>query len=104
MDVGVKSTAYTFGTVLALYLLGLGAGSLLGGRRAERLERPLEAFLDLQLLLLATAGGALALVARLPPRWPLYGGLVDYWQSEAFFHLGADWSARLLATLYGLFP
>src|SRR5574341_538405 len=26
MDVGVKSTAYTFGTVLALYLLGLGAG------------------------------------------------------------------------------
>jgi spermidine synthase len=104
MDVGVKSTAYTFGTVLALYLLGLGAGSLAGGRRAERLERPLEAFLDLQLLLLVTAGGALALMARLPPRTPLYRGLFDYWQSEAFFHLGADWSPSLLATLYGLFP
>jgi spermidine synthase len=104
MDVGVKSTAYTFGTVLALYLLGLGAGTLVGGRRAERLERPLEAFLDLQLLLLATAGGALALLTRLPPQAPLYGGLVDYWRSEAFFHLGADWSPRLLATLYGLFP
>jgi SAM-dependent methyltransferase len=104
MDVGVKSTAYTFGSVLALYLLGLGAGSLVGGRRAERLERPLEAFLDLQLLLLVTAGGALALVARLPPQTPLYGALVDYWRSEAFFHLGADWSPRLLASLYGLFP
>ena len=56
MDVAVKSTAYTFGTVLALYLLGLGLGSLVGGRRAARLERPLAAFLDLQLLLLASAG------------------------------------------------
>ena len=63
MDVGVKSTAYTFGTVLSLYLLGLGAGSLVGGRRAARLERPLAAFLDFQLLLLGAAGAALALVA-----------------------------------------
>ncbi len=104
MDVAVKSTAYTFGSVLALYLLGLGAGSLVGGRRAERLERPLETFLDLQLLLLASAGGALALLARLPPQTPLYARLFDYWRHEAFFHLGADWSPSLLATLYALLP
>ena len=73
MDVAVKSTAYTFGTVLALYLLGLGAGSLVGGRASPpRLARPLEAFLDLQLLLLASAGLALALLARLPPELPVY--------------------------------
>ena len=68
MDVGVKSTAYTFGTVLCLYLLGLGAGSLVGGRRAERLARPLEAFLDYQLLLIACAGAAVALLVEVAPR------------------------------------
>jgi len=104
MDVGVKSTAYTFGTVLALYLLGLGAGSLAGGRLAGRLPRPLTAFLDLQLLLLACAGTALALVARLPPGAPVYRLLFDYWRHEAFFHLGADWSFTSLASLYFVLP
>jgi spermidine synthase len=104
MDVAVKSTAYTFGTVLALYLLGLGLGSLVGGRRAARLERPLVAFLDLQLLLLVCAGLALALVARLPPATPVYGFFFDYWRHEPFFHLGADWTLSTLAGLYGLLP
>ena len=104
MDVAVKSTAYTFGTVLALYLLGLGLGSLVGGRRAARLERPLVAFLDLQLLLLASAGTALVLLARLPSATPVYGFFFDYWRNEPFFHLGADWTPRTLAGLYGLLP
>ena len=104
MEVGVKSTAYTFGTVLCLYLLGLGAGSLIGGRRAERLARPLEAFLDYQLLLIACAGVALALVARLPTGTPVYRWFFDYWRHEGFFHLGADWDVGALARLYGLLP
>ncbi len=104
MDVGVKSTAYTFGTVLSLYLLGLGTGSLVGGRRAARLERPLEAFLDFQLLLLACSGGALALLVALPPQTPVYGWLFEYWRQEPFFHLGADWNVASLTRLYGLLP
>jgi predicted membrane-bound spermidine synthase len=104
MDVGVKSTAYTFGTVLSLYLLGLGAGSLVGGRRASRLERPLQAFLDFQLLLLGCAGGALALVAGLPPATPGYSWFFEYWRQEPFFHLGADWNAATLLRLYALLP
>jgi spermidine synthase len=104
MDVGVKSTAYTFGTVLCLYLLGLGTGSLVGGRHAERLARPLVAFLDYQLLLIAGAGAAVALVAGLPPTTPVYGWLFDYWRHEPFFHLGADWNVGALARLYGLLP
>ena len=104
MDVGVKSTAYTFGTVLSLYLLGLGAGSLMGGRRAARLERPLQAFLDFQLLLLGCAGGALALVAGLPPATPGYSWFFEYWRQEPFFHLGADWNAATLLRLYALLP
>ena len=104
VDVGVKSTAFTFGTVLCLYLLGLGAGSLVGGTRAARLARPLEAFLDYQLLLLALAGGAVALVAWLPPTFPVYRWFVDYWRHDPFFQLGADWNASTLARLYGLLP
>jgi spermidine synthase/uncharacterized membrane protein YecN with MAPEG domain len=104
MDVGVKSTAYTFGTVLALYLLGLGAGSLVGGRRASRLERPLVSFLDYQLLLVVAAGAGLALVATLPAGTPVYSVLVAYWRDEGFFHLGADWTAGTLLRLYGLLP
>lgn len=104
MEVGVKSTAYTFGTVLCTYLLGLGAGSLVGGRRAERLARPLEAFLDYQLLLIACAGAAVALVAGLPPATPVYRWFFDYWRHDPFFQLGADWNAGALARLYGLLP
>jgi spermidine synthase len=104
VEVGVKSTAYTFGTVLCLYLLGLGAGSLVGGRHAERLARPLDAFLDYQVLLLVCAGGAVALVASLAPATPVYAWLFDYWRHEPFFHLGADWNAGALARLYFLFP
>jgi spermidine synthase len=104
MDVGVKSTAFTFGTVLCIYLLGLGAGSLVGGRRAARLARPLDAFLDYQLLLLATAGGAVALLAWLPAGTPVYRWFFDYWRQDPFFELGADWNAGALARLYGLLP
>jgi spermidine synthase len=104
MDVGVKSTAYTFGTVLALYLLGLGAGSLWGARRAPALERPLASFLDLQLLLLGSAGLAFVLVAFLPTGTPAYHGLFEYWKSDAFFHLGADWRLGPLLRLYALLP
>lgn len=104
MDVAVKSTAFTFGTVLCLYLLGVGVGSLVGGRRAARLARPLEAFLDYQLLLLALAGGAVALLARLPPATPVYRWFFDYWQHDPFFQLGADWNVSALLGLYGLLP
>ena len=104
MDVGVKSTAFTFGTVLCIFLLGLGAGSLVGGRRAARLARPLEAFLDYQLLLLAVAGGAVVLLARLPPGMPAYQWFFDYWRQDPFFQLGADWDGGALARLYGLLP
>jgi predicted membrane-bound spermidine synthase len=104
VEVGVKSTAFTFGTVLCVYLLGLGVGSLVGGRHAARLARPLPAFLDYQLMLLATAGGAVALLAWLPPATPVYRWFFDYWRQDPFFQLGADWNAGALARLYGLLP
>jgi spermidine synthase len=104
IDVGVKSTAFTFGTVLCVYLLGLGAGSLAGSRLAPRLGRPLEAFLDAQLAILATAGAAVALLAALPAHAPVYHWFFEYWRQDPFFQLGADWNAGSLARLYALYP
>jgi spermidine synthase len=102
--VGAKSTAYTFGTVLCIYLLGLGAGSLVGGWRAARLARPLRAFLDYQLALLAVAGLAALLLVALPPATPVYRWFFEYWRADVFFQLGADWNAGALVRLYALLP
>ncbi len=61
LGVMMKSTAFTFGTVLAFYLAGLGFGAVIGSRRVPRVRRPALAFLGLQ----AAAGltGALLVAA-----------------------------------------
>jgi len=104
IDVGVKSTAFTFGTVLSVYLVGLGAGSFVGGRRARHLARPLQAFLDYQLLVLACAGASVAVLVALPPQTPVYRWLFEYWRQDPFFELGANWSTGGLLRLYALLP
>ena len=62
LGVMMKSTAFTFGTLLALYLGGLGLGSLAGGAVASRIRRPAAAFLTLQAAVGLCAGGLLALL------------------------------------------
>jgi spermidine synthase len=104
VDVAVKSMAFTFGTVLCLYLLGLGAGSLVGGRLAPRWTHPLRTFVSFQCALLGWAALAVALLARLPPSLPLYSWFVDYWRGDTFFHLGADWNPGMLGKLYLVLP
>ncbi len=104
IDVGVKGTAFTFGTVLSIYLLGLGAGSLHASRLAPRLARPREAFLDAQIAILVAAGGSVALLAALPPDLPVLRWFFEYWRDDPFFQLGADWSAGTLLRLYLLLP
>jgi predicted membrane-bound spermidine synthase len=48
LGVIVKSTAFTFGTLLALYLGGLGAGAAIGARLVARSSRPALLFLAFQ--------------------------------------------------------
>jgi len=55
LGVVVKSTAFTFGTLLTLYLLGIGLGSLVGSPRARRAAHPARTFFRLQ-----AAGGIAA--------------------------------------------
>jgi spermidine synthase len=104
LDVSVKATAFTFGTVLALYLLGVGLGCVTGAFVAPRLERPLRAFLLLQCLLLVYSGAAVASLATLPPDLPRYRWLVEYWSQGSGFKLGLHDDTPTLLALYGLLP
>ncbi len=103
VDVAVKATAFTFGTVLCLYLLGSALGSLWGARRTERLGPPLTAFLGAQCLVMLASGLTLLLLARLPPALPGYAFYFAYWQGGPF-RLGEDFALGPLLALYGLLP
>ena len=105
MDVAVKSGAFTFGTLLFVYLLGNAAGSLLGVGRVERLRRPLSAFLLCQCLLLAASALAFILLVRLPPDLPVYSALFRYWGGVSHLRMrGFTDTFANAALLYGLLP
>ncbi|MBI4229362.1 MAG: fused MFS/spermidine synthase [Planctomycetes bacterium] len=106
MDAAVKSTAFTFGTVLAIYLLGLGAGSLLGARGRGGRD-PASRFLACQCLLLAWAGAAVGLLVRLPTGLPAYRALFKFWYPAIRVpllpeHWPTFWKGY--AGLYGILP
>jgi spermidine synthase len=100
----VKGTAFTFGTMLCLYLLGSAAGCLLAAARMARLRHPLRVFLACQCLILLYAGLAVVLLARLPPETPLYDWYFRYWDENLGFKLGESWELDRLWRLYALFP
>ncbi|WP_145028436.1 fused MFS/spermidine synthase [Caulifigura coniformis] len=104
IDVGVRSTAFTFGSVLAIYLLGLGLGCVFGGRFAVRVRSPLRAFLACQTLLLIYSGAVILLIVHLPTSTPGYATLVDYWKGADIFALGSDWNWSQFILLYLAFP
>jgi predicted membrane-bound spermidine synthase len=104
LDVAVKATAFTFGTLLALYLLGMGLGCLAGAFVAPRLRRPLRAFLVLQCVLAAYSGASVAALAGLSPDLPGYGWLVAYWSRGVGFKMGIHDHAPSLLALYGALP
>jgi predicted membrane-bound spermidine synthase len=100
LDVAVKSTAFTFGTVLAAYLLGSAGGCLVAILLLERILRPLRAFLLAQCaLLIATSLGLLLLVHGLPDE-----PFATYWRGYQFFALGRANDAAQVARLYILLP
>ena len=88
VEVAVKSTAFTFGTVLGTYLLGSAFGCLAAVKRAARVKNPLATFLLCQCALLALAATSVIALARLPPGTPFYSWLVEYWGTYRFFRFG----------------
>jgi MFS family permease len=104
VDVGVKGTAFTFGTVLAIYLLGLAGGALAGATWADRLRRPLLVFTALQAAILVYAGLGAVAIAGLPVETPLYDWFFGYWRAAQGFRLGTDQDVESLLRLYLVFP
>src|SRR5262249_37859531 len=104
LDVAVKSTAFTFGTVLAVYLLGSAAGCLVAVRRVERLRRPLATFLACQCAIVLPAGLAVTALVRLPPATPIYAWFVEYWGTYRFFRFGHVFALEPTLRLYVLLP
>jgi hypothetical protein len=104
LDVAVKSTAFTFGTVLAVYLLGSAVGALAAAPRVARLRRPLRAFLLAQCALVALAAVPLVVVVALPPDTRGLAWFVDYWAGYAFFPLGHEADRTSIVRLYVQLP
>jgi spermidine synthase len=104
MDVAVKSSSFTFGTVLAVYLFGSAVGCLASAPRVARLRRPLRAFLLAQCAILVLAALAVLVPVVLPPRLPFFKWYTDYWSLYGFYAFGHAWSTELFLRLYVLVP
>jgi spermidine synthase len=104
LDVATRSTAFTFGTLLAIYLFGSAAGCLLGAWWAPRFGRPLRVFLLCQCGLLAYSGLAVLALVALPATTPGLPWYHEYWRSGAVFHLGDTWDPGVVARLYLALP
>jgi predicted membrane-bound spermidine synthase len=104
LDVTTRSTAFTFGTLLAGYLFGSAVGCLIGASRASQLARPLRVFLLCQCGLLAYAGLAVLALAWLPTTAPGFSWYASYWRSGAIFHLGDTWDPARVFGLYVALP
>ena len=104
MEVSVKSSAYTFGTLLALYLFGSGVGAMAGIALAPRIGAPRRAFLACQCLLLLYACAAIALLVWTPPTIQGYSWLYDLWGGRRSFNLGGKMYLGALLRLYVVFP
>lgn len=104
LDVGLKSSAFTFGTLLFVYLLGSALGCLAAATRADRVARPLPLFLALQSALIGYAGMAILLLATLPADVPLLRWYHGYWAGTVRFRF-LEWSYWPgMLRLYGLLP
>ncbi len=104
LDVAVKSTAFTFGTVLAVYLLGSAVGSLLGAPVVARVRRPLRVFLLTQCALVGLAAATVTVLVALPSHWPLVDWYLEYWASYDFFAFGHVSDPTHVWRLYALLP
>jgi predicted membrane-bound spermidine synthase len=62
LGIVLKSNSFTFATLLAIYLAGLGAGALLGARLARGSRRPAAAFCGLQASIGLYAGLSMAVL------------------------------------------
>jgi predicted membrane-bound spermidine synthase len=102
IDVAVKSTGFTFGTVLAVYLAGCGLGTLLGTRFVARAPR--RAFLLYQAAILLYAGVVVVALVWIPHDTPGFSWFFDLWGGRHSYNLGGAWRWGPVLRLYLLLP
>jgi spermidine synthase len=105
LDVAVKSTAYTFGTLLATYLSCMALGSILGSRHMDRVTQPLSHFLWLQWMITASSAASVLLLLYIPSGWWGMSWLYNYWgEAEPIFpSWQRPWATMALYILLPLF-
>jgi len=124
LGVMLKSTSFTFGTLLAIYLAGVASGSIVGSRALTRpMDRPAARFLALQACIPLYAVLSLSLLvwmvdrsSLLAPLWVYFDGgdslRIGTVTAELAAHPLAVWTsvspaaggARLFLGLYVLLP
>lgn len=99
LDISVKSTSYTFGTLLAVYLGCLASGSLVGARRTETLTEPVTTYLKTQCLVVILAIVPVLLLMWMPESILARTWLFNYWAgSDPYTPSLSSWST--IALLY----
>jgi spermidine synthase len=81
LGVMVKSSAFTFGTLLTIYLAGLGAGAAVASVFLGSVRRPGRTFLLLQAFVGLYAGASLFLLVSMLPRSPALAAFWTYFGS-----------------------
>ena len=115
LGVMVKSSAFTFGTLLTIYLAGLGLGAALGSALFGRVRRPAFWFLMLQAFVALYAGAAIVVITNWSGTSPALAGLLTYFSSyepfdaasaaASFMGGGGDPAARAqFVRLYLILP
>ena len=98
LGVMTKSNAFTFGSLLALYLAGVGLGSVVGSRFAARLRRPATVFLGIQAAVGLSCSVVLLLVVFAATR---FTALRNHFGGEGWLSLGEAFRG-LRTTLAGI--
>ena len=104
IDVTVKATAFTFGSVLAVYLAGSAIGTFAGVATVHRVARPLAVFLACQCAILVYAAGTLIAVAAAPPDHSALSWIGELTRAPRSYEVGARWDLSSVILLYGLVP
>lgn len=104
LDIAVRATAFTFGTLLAGYLLGNAIGAIGGRWLKEAGHGPLARFIACQCALLVLSALALGTVVWVPAYWPLVSWFAEIWEGARSYNLGGAWNSGSVFRLYVVLP
>ena len=99
LDVAAKGAAFTFGTLLAVYLVGLAGGTFAAAGRAATIRRPLAVFLLCQVGIVLATVVSHGLLVWLPAEWPVLVTITEYGKQLYGLQLH-DFSLREFLAVY----